>query len=105
MYIIVKQAGKGPIAQKGDSVSVHYEGTFLDGTVFDSSLRRKKPLGFRIGTGSVIPGWDIAFSKLKKGSKATLIIPSRLAYGDGGGQLPPFATLVFDVELLDVVKK
>jgi FKBP-type peptidyl-prolyl cis-trans isomerase len=105
MYIIVKQEGKGPIAQKGDSVSVHYEGTFLDGTVFDSSLRRKKPLGFRVGTGAVIPGWDIAFSRIKKGTKATLIIPSRLAYGDGGGQLPPYATLVFEVELLDVLKK
>lgn len=105
LYIMVKQEGKGPVAQKGDSVSVHYEGTFLDGTIFDSSLKRKKPIGFRVGVGAVIPGWDIAFSKLKKGTKATLIIPSKLAYGNGGGQLPPYATLVFDVELLEVLKK
>ncbi|MBX7180614.1 MAG: FKBP-type peptidyl-prolyl cis-trans isomerase [Bacteroidia bacterium] len=105
IYTIITKEGKGATPQDGDSITVHYEGTFLDGQVFDSSLKRKKPIGFRLGRQEVIPGWELAFSKLKKGSKATLIIPSKLAYGDGGGQLPPFATLVFEVELLEINKK
>ena len=75
----------------------------LDGTVFDSSFKRNQPIEFSIGVGQVIPGWDEGIALLNKGAKATLIIPSDLAYGaaGAGGVIPPNATLKFEVELVD----
>lgn len=88
----------------GDLVEVNYEGRFLDGSRFDSSYQRGRPFTFRVGTGAVIKGWDEAFLTMKKGAKRTLIIPYWLAYGVQGKPpvIPPRATLVFDVELLDI---
>jgi len=90
-------------ARLGGEVIVHYEGRLLDGTVFDSSYRRNRPFTFRLGLGSVIAGWDEAFAMMVKGEKRTLIIPYWLAYGDKGRppNIPPKATLIFEVELLD----
>ena len=87
----------------GDEVIAHYEGRLLDGTPFDSSYRKGVPFTFRVGTGAVIRGWDEAFLTMKKGEKRTLIIPHWLAYGEKGRPptIPPRATLIFEVELLD----
>lgn len=99
------QKGNGPKAEKGKTVSVHYEGSLANGQVFDSSYSRKQPIDFTLGAGQVIKGWDEGISFLKIGDKARLVIPSHLAYGSagaGGGAIPPDTTLVFDVELVDV---
>jgi FKBP-type peptidyl-prolyl cis-trans isomerase len=100
----VLQNGNGKQATKGATVSVHYKGQLLDGTVFDSSYKRKQPIDFSIGVGQVIAGWDEGIQLLKVGDKARLVIPSNLAYGSSGagGVIPPNATLIFDVELMDV---
>lgn len=100
----VLQNGDGKQATKGATVSVHYKGQLLDGTVFDSSYKRKQPIDFAIGVGQVIAGWDEGIQLLKVGDKARLVIPSNLAYGEAGagGVIPPNATLIFDVELMDV---
>ena len=100
----ILQEGSGKKATKGATVSVHYKGQLLDGTVFDSSYKRKQPIDFTIGVGQVIAGWDEGIQLLKVGDKARLVIPSTLAYGEAGagGVIPPNATLIFDVELMDV---
>lgn len=100
----ILQNGDGKQATKGAMVSVHYKGQLLDGTVFDSSYKRKQPIDFAIGVGQVIPGWDEGIQLLKVGDKARLVIPSDLAYGTqgAGGVIPPNATLIFDVELMNV---
>ncbi len=100
----ILQNGDGKQATKGAMVSVHYKGQLLDGTVFDSSYKRKQPIDFAIGVGQVIPGWDEGIQLLKVGDKARLVIPSDLAYGaqGAGGVIPPDATLIFDVELMNV---
>ena len=102
----ILQNGTGKQATKGAVVSVHYKGQLLDGTVFDSSYKRKQPIDFPLGVGQVISGWDEGIQLLKVGDKARLVIPSNLGYGarGAGGVIPPNATLIFDVELLDVVK-
>lgn len=102
-YIMVKE-GSGVQAENGKTVSVHYTGKLTDGTKFDSSLDRNQPIEFVLGQGRVIKGWDEGISYLKVGGKATFIIPSDLAYGErgAGGVIPPNATLIFDVELVDV---
>jgi FKBP-type peptidyl-prolyl cis-trans isomerase len=102
-YIMVKE-GSGVKAENGKTVSVHYTGKLTDGTKFDSSLDRNQPIEFVLGQGRVIKGWDEGISYLKVGGKATFIIPSDLAYGErgAGGVIPPNATLIFDVELVDV---
>jgi FKBP-type peptidyl-prolyl cis-trans isomerase len=96
--------GKGREAKTGDTVSVHYTGTLLDGTKFDSSRDRNQPFEFKLGAGRVIKGWDQGVVGMKVGGKRTLTIPSDLAYGDRGSppKIPPKATLKFDIELLDV---
>ncbi len=100
----VLQKGDGKQATKGAKVSVHYKGQLLDGTVFDSSYKRKQPLDFNVGIGQVISGWDEGIQLLQVGDKARFVIPSNLAYGaaGAGGVIPPNATLIFDVELMDV---
>jgi len=100
----VIQEGSGAKAEKGKTVSVHYKGQLADGTVFDSSYKRNEPIDFALGVGQVIPGWDEGIGLLKVGDKARFVIPSDLAYGSAGagGVIPPDATLVFDVELMDV---
>jgi FKBP-type peptidyl-prolyl cis-trans isomerase len=98
------QKGSGAQAEKGKSVSVHYEGSLDNGQVFDSSYRRKDPITFTLGIGQVIQGWDEGIALLKVGDKARFVIPSYLGYGErgAGGVIPPNATLVFDVELVKV---
>lgn len=100
----ILQQGNGQQATKGAVVSVHYKGQLIDGTVFDSSYKRKQPIDFPLGVGQVIPGWDEGIQLLKVGDKARLVIPSNLGYGSrgAGGVIPPNATLIFDVELMDV---
>lgn len=98
------QKGNGSKAESGQTVSVHYEGALTSGEVFDSSYKRNQPIDFQLGVGQVIPGWDEGISLLQVGDKARFVIPSNLAYGSAGagGVIPPDATLVFDVELMDV---
>ena len=98
------QRGIGKQAENGKTVSVHYEGSLENGKVFDSSYPRKKPIEFKLGVGQVIEGWDEGIALLKVGDKARFVIPSDLAYGSrgAGGAIPPNATLIFDVELMDV---
>ncbi|EGV44434.1 peptidylprolyl isomerase [Bizionia argentinensis JUB59] len=98
----ILQKGTGAKAQKGQTVSVHYKGQLADGTVFDSSYKRKDPLEFQVGVGQVIAGWDEGICLLQVGDKARLVIPSHLGYGSAGagGVIPGDATLIFDVELV-----
>ncbi|UOQ75890.1 FKBP-type peptidyl-prolyl cis-trans isomerase [Hymenobacter sp. 5516J-16] len=106
VYVAVTQPGTGPKPKQGQVVSVQYKGTLLDGKEFDSSAKgnQGKPIEFPIGVGQVIPGWDKAIPLLNKGSKAVLLIPSSLAYGQrgAGANIPADAILRFDVELVDV---
>lgn len=97
--------GDGNVAAGGDTVSVHYTGWLEDGTQFDSSLSRGVPFEFVLGAGQVIPGWDEGVAGMAVGESRQLIIPSELAYGEAGsgGVIPPNATLIFEVELLDVL--
>jgi FKBP-type peptidyl-prolyl cis-trans isomerase FkpA len=108
--IDVKQ-GAGTEAVAGRAVVVHYTGWLYDpsapqgkGTKFDSSLDRKVPFGFILGSGRVIKGWDQGVVGMKVGGARTLVIPPQLGYGErgAGGVIPPNATLIFDVELIDV---
>lgn len=98
------QKGDGDRAKSGERVSVHYEGSLLNGQVFDSSYKRNEPIAFQLGVGQVIKGWDEGISLLQVGDKARFVIPSDLAYGSAGagGVIPPNATLIFDVELMKV---
>jgi FKBP-type peptidyl-prolyl cis-trans isomerase FkpA len=105
------QVGSGREAEPGFNISVHYTGWLYDekaadkkGQKFDSSVDRKQPFDFPLGAGHVIQGWDEGFAGMKVGGKRTLIIPSEMGYGarGAGGVIPPNATLIFDVELLDV---
>jgi len=98
------QKGEGKKAESGQNVSVHYKGQLADGTVFDSSYKRNQPLEFPVGVGQVISGWDEGIQLLHVGDKARFVIPSDLGYGSqgAGGVIPPDATLIFDVELIDV---
>jgi FKBP-type peptidyl-prolyl cis-trans isomerase len=103
LYYQITKEGNGATPEKGAKVSVHYNGTLVDGTVFDSSYQRDQPIEFAVGIGQVIPGWDEGIMLLSKGAGARLVIPSNLAYGSqgAGGVIPPDATLIFDVELVD----
>lgn len=98
--------GTGPAPVAGKPVKVHYTGWLENGTKFDSSVDRGEPFVFAIGAGQVIPGWDEGVMSMKVGGKRKLIIPSKLGYGTegAGGVIPPNATLIFEVELLDVAK-
>lgn len=104
LYHIEIKTGIGKQAEKGKIVKVHYTGTLLDGTKFDSSLDRGEPIEFELGAGQVIKGWDEGIALMKEGGKAKFIIPSSLAYGKTGrGQeIKPFSALIFEVELIQV---
>ena len=103
-YEVIEE-GNGPKPEAGDQVKVHYTGRLIDGTIFDSSVERGEPATF--GVTQVIPGWVEALQMMKAGSKWRLHIPSNLAYGPqgAGGVIGPNSTLIFDVELLEVLGK
>ena len=103
-YIIVHQGISGVKGQPGKTVKVHYTGYLLNGTIFDSSIQRDEPIEFPLGQGAVIAGWDEGIQLMSVSDKYRLIIPSELAYGDAGSPptIPAKATLIFDVELVDV---
>ncbi len=99
----VLKAGKGTKSPKAtDTVKVHYHGTLIDGTVFDSSVERGEPISFPLN--GVIPGWTEGVQLMKEGDKFQFTIPSKLAYGEqgAGGKIGPNATLIFDVELIAI---
>lgn len=103
-YLITnKGAGRQP--QIGETVVVHYTGTLTSGVKFDSSRDRGEPIAFKLGAGRVIKGWDEGIAKLRVGDQAILVIPSNLGYGARGtdnGEIPPNATLIFIVELVNI---
>ena len=102
-YLITKK-GTGRQLKAGDTVILNYTGTLTDGVKFDSSHDRKQPLEFKLGAGKVIKGYDEGLAKLRVGDHAILVIPGKLAYGPRGvpDVIPPDATLVFVIEVVDV---
>jgi FKBP-type peptidyl-prolyl cis-trans isomerase len=96
--------GSGPCAEAGQIAVVHYTGRLLDGQKFDSSVDRNEPFEVAAGVGQVIQGWDVALLRMRVGDKVRATIPPEMAYGAGGisGVIPPNATLVFEMELLEV---
>jgi FKBP-type peptidyl-prolyl cis-trans isomerase len=101
----INKPSDGANAKNGDKVRVHYAGKLTNGSEFDSSFKRNKPFEFIVGEGRVIKGWDEALKILKLGENATFVIPSNLGYGarGAGGVIPPNATLVFEIELLEIL--
>lgn len=104
LKIVTTQEGSGVAAKNGDMVDVNYTGKLTDGTIFDSSIPRGQPFSFILGGGEVIKGWDQGIIGMKVGEKRTLTIPASLGYGAQGypPNIPPNATLVFDVELVKI---
>jgi len=104
IYVIKKVSGTGKVITKGLKVSVHYTGKLIDGTVFDSSVERGEPIEFTVGTGQMIDGWEEAVLLMRGGDKATILIPSKLAYGSSGAGyiIPPYAPLIFEMEIVSV---
>ncbi len=97
--------GKGTAAKTGDTVKVHYTGTLLNGSKFDSSLDRDEPFEFELGAGAVIKGWDEGVVGMKPGGKRKLTIPADMAYGKAGRppKIPPNSPLVFEIELIEIL--
>jgi FKBP-type peptidyl-prolyl cis-trans isomerase len=104
LFYTETKKGKGTLVKAGNEVTVNYTGKLLNGQEFDSSVGKPEPFKFIVGQGMVIPGWDEALQLMAKGGKATLLIPSNLAYGarGAGGVIPPFAPLAFEIELVDI---
>ncbi len=106
LHYVDTKVGTGPMPKAGQMVKVHYTGTLMNGTKFDSSFDHpdKAPIEFALGQHAVIPGWDEGIASMKVGGKRKLIIPPNLAYGDrgAGADIPPNSTLNFDVELVGV---
>lgn len=103
IYYVQTAPGSGDLIKDGDEVRVKYVGKFVDGEIFDQS--GDETIGVKVGTRGVIPGWEIALKTMRKGGKSTVIIPSAMAYGpQGGGRIPPSSPLVFDMEVVEVVK-
>ena len=104
LFYNITKKGSGISPSIGSQVSVHYEGKLTDGTIFDSSYKRDKPIKFSVGVGQVIKGWDEGIMLLNKGAIARFVIPSELAYGSrgAGNIIPPNSTLIFDVELVNI---
>jgi len=104
LYVVETKKGNGKMPKAGDKVRVHYTGYTLDGTKFDSSVDRNEEFVFDLGQGRVIKGWDEGIAMLSVGGKANLIIPSDIAYGarGAGGLIPPYSTLLFEVELIGI---
>ena len=106
LYFIPETEGKGKKVEKGNKLTIHYTGKFINGEIFDSSIKRGKPIEYIFGEKGFIPVWEEGISYMKEGCKAKLIIPSHLAYGDKkNGPIPAYSTLIFDIELLKVEKK
>lgn len=105
VYVKSVKKGNGDKVEPLQTVKVHYTGRFTDGTVFDSSVERGEPFVFTVGAGQVIPGWDAMLSDMRVGDKVTVLIPSNMAYGEGTRGIPPYSPLVFDIELLEIVKE
>ena len=117
LQYVVKQEGSGKNAAVGDTVVVNYTGRLVSGKVFDTNdstlakeentfnpMRQYEPIRFRVGKDPVIQGWTEGMQLLNKGAKATLLVPSSIGYGErGGGAIPPYAPLVFDVEVVDII--
>ena len=103
LFVVILSEGNGPKPHPGDTVKVHYTGYLIDGTKFDSSVDHGQPFEFVLGQGRVIKGWDEGIAMLNKGTKAKFVFPSKLGYGSrgAGGLIPPYAPLVFEVELID----
>lgn len=101
-HVLLK--GTGPVARVGQDIQAHYDGKLTNGTQFDSSRKRGRPFGFKLGGGRVIAGWDKGFVGMNVGDKAILEITSEYGYGaeGAGGVIPPHAKLLFEVELLSV---
>lgn len=101
--ILVEGSGE-QVSKAGDVLTVHYTGTLLDGTKFDSSVDRGQPFTFTVGVGQVIQGWEEGMLGMKIGEKKKLEIPSTMAYGEtgAGGVIPPNADLIFEVELISI---
>lgn len=103
IYYTVLEEGNGDTPAKGDTVSVHYTGKFMDGKVFDSSVSRGEPIEFPVGMGRVILGWDETILEMKVGEERVIVIPPNLAYGENGsGPIPPNSWLIFEVELVAI---
>jgi FKBP-type peptidyl-prolyl cis-trans isomerase len=104
IYFMKNVSGTGKAIVSGSKVSVHYTGKLIDGTVFDSSIEYGTPYELTVGQGQVIPGWEKALLLMRGGDKATVLIPSKLAYGSRGSDyvIPPYAPLVFEMEVMSV---
>lgn len=100
-----KEGAGDAVVESGDNIVIHYTGTLTDGTKFDSSVDRNEPFQTQIGVGQVIAGWDEGIIGMKVNGKRKLTIPPHMAYGEGGsGSIPPNSTLIFEVELIEILK-
>lgn len=101
----IEEGSGDAVVEAGDEIVIHYHGTLTDGTVFDSSVDRGEPFQTQIGVGQVIQGWDEGVIGMKTGGKRKLTIPPNMAYGEQGvGSIPPNSTLIFEVELVEILK-